>query len=89
MALGTHIFTCWLGGFPMVPMLVVDGNCNIVYFTFRHCQVQNFEILKQSERDWNFVVNFLKNQKQKQKLNKYIKTEQKWSILPWNFIKFC
>ncbi len=56
------------------------GNCDMDFFNFRNCRVQNFKILNQSKRDQNFVVNFRKHRKQKQKLTKYIKIEQRQSI---------
>ncbi len=65
------------------------NNCNIEFFTFRHCQVQNFEISNQSEQDQNFAVNFWKLQKWKQKLIKYIKIEVKCHEILSTFMKFC
>jgi hypothetical protein len=32
--------------------------CDIDFFNFRNCQVQNFEILNHFKRDQNFAVNF-------------------------------
>ncbi len=34
------------------------SNCDIVLFIFHHCQVQNFKILNESERDLNFAEDF-------------------------------
>ncbi len=64
------------------------GNCNIDFFNFCHCQVWNFKILNQSERNQNFAINFWKHRKRKQKLTKYIETERKQTIIPQNFMKF-
>jgi hypothetical protein len=65
------------------------GNCDMIFFNFRYCRVQNFKILNQSRHEWNFVVNFWKHQKWKQKSTKYIKTDWKQSIMSRNFRKFC
>jgi hypothetical protein len=63
------------------------GNWDIDFFNFRHRQVRNFKILNRSERDLKFAVNFRKHQKQKRNLTKYIETQWKQSIIPWNYMK--
>ncbi len=65
---------------PLFPFGIPLDNSDFDFFNFRHHQVQNFEILNQSERDQNFAANFQKHQKQKRKLTKYIEIEQNWSI---------
>ncbi len=72
---------------PIIPWRWREGNCNVDFFNFCHCQVLNFKISNQSTRDWNFAVNFWKHQKQK--ITKYNKIEYNQSNLTWNFIAFC
>ncbi len=61
------------------------GICDIDFFNFYHCQVWNFKISNQSEWNRSTVVNFWKDQKQKQKSTKYITTERMQSVIPRKF----
>ncbi len=62
------------------------GNCDIDFFNFCHCQVQNFDISNLFKQNRNFAVYFWKHRKRNWKSTKYIATEQKQCIIP---IKFC
>jgi hypothetical protein len=70
----------------MLKLKYLVGTCDIDFFNFHHCQVQNFEILNLLEQNQNFAVNFWKYQQQNQKSTKYIVTEWKQRIIS---IQFC
>ncbi len=37
---------------------LLNSNCDIDFFNFRHCLVQNFNILNLFERNWNLESSF-------------------------------
>ncbi len=80
----TFIKHLWLK--MVIRISYILGNCNVEFFNFCHCQVQNFEILNLLEWNQNFAVNFRKHWKRNGESTMYIATEHKQSIIP---IKFC
>jgi hypothetical protein len=65
------------------------GNCDIDYFSFCHRQIQNFQILKQSEWYQNFCKSLPKSQRQKWLFKKYNKIGWSHSFILTNFDNFC
>jgi len=62
------------------------GNCDIDFFNFCRCKVQNFKILNLYKWNQNFRGIFWNFTKVKPIVNKVLQNFTKWN---WNFVNYC
>jgi hypothetical protein len=88
----TYLICCHITPRAKESEALAIGNCDIDFFNFSHCQVQNIKIFNLFEWNWTFAVYFWKYNRVYRnwmKAKYYTINFYEISLVLWNLVNFC